>query len=108
MREILAMLLMTPAGGEGGSSGSPVVTIVMFGGIILVLYFMMIRPQQKRASEHKKLLEGLKKGDKVLTSSGIHGVVSGLEDNAVLVQISENTKVKFEKNAIATVLKSSE
>ncbi len=81
---------------------------IMLGGMIAIFYFLMVRPQQKRTAEHKKLLAGVKKGDKVLTSSGIHGLVVGVEDTAILLQIADNTKVKFEKSSVATILKSSE
>jgi preprotein translocase subunit YajC len=63
---------------------------------------MMIRPQQKRQKEHQKMLESLKKGDKVVTSTGIHGTISELDDTTYLVQIAENTRVRFEKSAIAS------
>lgn len=103
---LLFALLMAPAQGQENSGGNLMTTLVMFGAIILVFYFLILRPQQKRQSEHKKLLEGVKKGDKVITSSGIHGVVAGMEDNTVLVQIADNVKVKFEKHSIANVVKS--
>lgn len=72
--------------------------------IILVFYFLILRPQQKRQKERTKLLEGIKKGDKVITSSGIHGSVEGIEDNAVLVKIADNVKVKMDKSAIGTIV----
>ncbi len=104
----IALLFMAPPpqGGQGG--GGLVSTLVMFGLIIFVFYFLILRPQQKRAKEQKAMLEGVKKGDKVVTSSGIHGVVAGVEDTTVLLQIADNTKVKFEKHSIATIVKSAE
>jgi preprotein translocase subunit YajC len=72
--------------------------------IILVFYFLILRPQQKRTKERAKLLEGVKKGDKIITSSGIHGTIEGMEDAAVLVKIADNVKVKMDKAAIATIV----
>ncbi|HPS64558.1 MAG TPA: preprotein translocase subunit YajC [Ignavibacteria bacterium] len=72
--------------------------------IIAVFYFLIIRPQQKRQKERQKLLDSVKKGDKVITAAGIHGVVEGIEDKTVLVKISENVKVKMEKSSIATII----
>lgn len=72
--------------------------------IIVVFYFLILRPQQKRQKERQKLLEGVKKGDKVITSGGIYGTVEGIEDNTVLVKISDNVKVKMEKAAIGTIV----
>ena len=72
--------------------------------IILVFYFLILRPQQKRTKEKARLLESMKKGDKVITSSGIYGTIEGLEDKTVLVKISDNTKVKMDRSAISTIL----
>ena len=108
MHESLAILFMAQPQGQEQGGGNMMVTLAMIGGMILIFYFLMIRPSQKRQAEHKKLLESVKKGDKVLTASGIHGTVAGVEDTAVLLQVADNTKVKFEKSAIATILKSSD
>ena len=97
------LFAMAPQGGEGGGSGL-ISTLIMFGAIFLIFYFMIIRPQQKRAKEKEKMLSNLEKGDKVLTSGGIHGIVSGLEEKTALLQISDNVKIKIERSAIATVL----
>ena len=97
------LFAMAPQGGEGGGSGL-ISTLIMFGAIFLIFYFMIIRPQQKRSKEKEKMLSNLEKGDKVLTSGGIHGIVSGLEEKTALLQISDNVKIKVERSAIATVL----
>ncbi|MCS7229900.1 MAG: preprotein translocase subunit YajC [Candidatus Kryptonium sp.] len=85
------------------ATSSLISTIIMFVAIFLIFYFLIIRPQQKRAKEHQKLIESLKKGDKVITSSGIHGKVVGLDDRTVLLEVDEGVKIKFEKAAIAVV-----
>jgi len=89
-------------GGEGG--GGLISTLIMFGAIFLIFYFMIIRPQQKRAKEKEKMLSNLEKGDKVLTSGGIHGIIAGLEEKTALLQVSDNVKLKVERSAITTVL----
>ena len=83
---------------------SLVSSLLPFLLIILVFYFLILRPQQKRQKERAKLLEGVKKGDKIITSGGIHGTVEGMEDDSVLVKISDNVKVKMEKSAIGTII----
>lgn len=90
--------------GEGGGGGSLVSTIIMFGAIFLIFYFMIIRPQQKRAKERQKLLSNLEKGDKVVTSGGIHGIISGIDEKTVLLQVSDNLKMKVDRSAIGQVL----
>lgn len=95
------LIAMSPQGGEGGSMVS---TIIMFGAIFLIFYFMIIRPQQKKSKERTKLLSNLEKGDKVVTSGGIHGIISGLDEKTCLLQVSDNLKIKVERSAIGTVL----
>jgi preprotein translocase subunit YajC len=95
------LIAMAPQGGEGGSMVS---TIIMFGAIFLIFYFMIIRPQQKKSKERTKLLSNLEKGDKVVTSGGIHGIISGLDEKTCLLQVSDNLKIKVERSAIGTVI----
>jgi preprotein translocase subunit YajC len=95
---------MAPQGGSGAGGGSMVSTFVMFGAIFLIFYFMIIRPQQKRAKEREKLLSSIEKGDKVITSGGVHGTVAGVEEKTILLQVTENVKLKVERSAISTIL----
>lgn len=103
---MLALILMSPPPqGQGGDpTGQLISTLVMFGSVILIFYFMMIRPQQKRAKEHQKMLAAIKKGDKVITSSGIHGTVYELDDNVVTITIASNCQVRFDKSVVTTIV----
>jgi preprotein translocase subunit YajC len=83
-------------------------TVIMFGLMFLILYFMIIRPQQKRQKERQKMIDSIKKGDKVITSGGIHGTVAGVEDKTLLVEIADKVKVKVERGSIAGVIKEGE
>ena len=66
--------------------------------ISVIFYFFLIRPQQKKVKEHKAMVEGLKRGDKVITSGGITGTVERLIDNdKIEVEIAENVKVEIVK-----------
>lgn len=96
----LIILLQQQSDGTAGIIGS----LLPFVLIIAVFYFLILRPQQKRQKEKQKLLESLKKGDRVITSGGIHGTIEGLEDKTVLVKISDNTKIKVERSAVTTIL----
>lgn len=69
--------------------------------IFLIFYFLIIRPQQKKAKEHREMLEGLKKGDNVVTAGGLHGKVVGIADNVVTLEIASNVRVKVSKEYIA-------
>ncbi len=98
------LLAMAPPDGQGGG-GSMISTLIMFGAIFAIFYFMIIRPQQKRAKEREKLLSAVEKGDKVILSSGLYGTVAGLEEKTVLIDVGNNIKMKFERSAIASVVK---
>ena len=75
-------------------------------GIIGIMYFFMIRPQNKKQKELQKMLDALQKGDKVITIGGIHGTVSSVkkDSNVVTIRVDENTKIEFNRSAIATVV----
>ncbi len=95
------LLAMAPSG--DGGEGSMVSTLIMFGAIFAIFYFMIIRPQQKKAKEREALLGALKKGDKIVTNGGMHGVIAGLDEKTCLVDFGNNMKIKFDRSAIAGV-----
>jgi preprotein translocase subunit YajC len=96
------------SGGGGGSSqggGTQLVTmLVTFGLIIVVFYFLVIRPQNKKKKDAAKMLEGMKKGDRVVTIGGMHGSIDAVRDNEVVLKVDDNVKIKFSKSAISQVL----
>ena len=74
--------------------------------IFIIFYFFLIRPQQKRVKDHKVMVESLKRGDEVITSGGIIGVVDRvMEDDRIEVTIGENTKVQIIRSTITSLLK---
>ncbi len=97
----LPLLKAAPANGES-AGGSMWVTLVMFGLMFVVLYFFMIRPQKKKEKEAKDLRESVKKGDRVVTIGGVHGVVVKVYEQTILLQIHD-AKIEFSKGAISTV-----
>ncbi len=91
------------AGGAGAEGGRPgyegiIMLVIMFA----IFYFLLIRPQQKRAKQHKELIESLQMGDPVVTAGGLHGKVAGLQDNVVTVEIASGVKVKINRASIAS------
>ena len=77
--------------------------------IFVIFYFFLIRPQQKRVKDHKLMVESLKRGDDVITSGGIIGVVDRImEDDRIEVIIGENTKVQIIRSTITSLLKKEE
>jgi len=88
------------AGGQQGGGG--MFNLVMMGAIILVFWLFMIRPQAKKAKEQKKFIEGMGKGDKIVTIAGIHGTINKVnEDGTLQLEVSPGSYIKIEKSAIS-------
>jgi preprotein translocase subunit YajC len=90
-------------GAATGSSGSTILSFIPFILIFVIFYFLLILPQQKRQKKLKAMLEALKKGDKVVTSSGIWGTITNMGKETVTVQIADNTKIKVQRDHISRV-----
>lgn len=90
-----------PAGAPMDSGMFNLIFLVGFG---LIFYFFMWRPQSKRAKEHKELLGGLSKGDEVITAGGILGKVVNLNDDYIVLEVSEGTQLTFQKTHISAAL----
>ncbi|MCW8193521.1 preprotein translocase subunit YajC [Proteobacteria bacterium 005FR1] len=88
----------------GQPAQSPWTFFIMMGGLFLFMYLFMIRPQQKRAKEHKELVSSLSKGDEVLLNSGLVGKVNKVDENYIVVEVADNTELKFQKVAVHAVL----
>ena len=78
----------------------------LFMGVIF--YFLLIRPQQKRQKQHQQLMANLKTGDRVVTSSGIHGLIANVKETTFLLKVADNVKIEVDKSAVAGVEKTSE
>lgn len=90
------------AGGQEGSGGG-LYMLVWFGLIFVVMYLLMIRPQRKRQKEHEKLISALAKGDKVVTSGGMFGIIFAIDDERgrVVLKVGNDVKMEFLKSSIA-------
>lgn len=100
-------MLISNAYAQTAAAAGPLDSVMQFLPIILmfvVLYFLMIRPQQKKAKEHKALLEALGKGDEVVTQSGMAGRITKVGEDFVTVEIAANVEVQMQKPAISVVL----
>jgi preprotein translocase subunit YajC len=100
------LFLAQQQAGQAQSGGLWYMQLLPFAFIFIIFYFLLIRPQQKRQKEHQNLLSNLKTGDKVITTSGIHGLIANVKDTTFLVKIADNVKIEVDKNAIASVSKS--
>jgi len=104
-------MLVTPAyaqaagGGAGGAFASFIPLILIFA----IMYFLLIRPQQKRAKEHKAMVEAVRRGDQVITQGGLIGKVTKVkDDNEVEVELAEGVKVRVVRATIAQVTSKTE
>ncbi len=86
------------------SQGDPILGLLFPIGLVVILYFFMIRPQMKRQKEHKKLVEGLAKGDEVATVGGVVGKVTDLGDNFAKIEVAEGVEIKIRRQAVDAVL----
>jgi preprotein translocase subunit YajC len=99
---ILAQAAPAAPAGPQGILGSP---FVMMGLMVVMFYFLLIRPQQKQRKEMAARIASLASGDKVVTTSGIHGIVHNVKEHTVVVKVAEGTMLEFDKPAIASVHK---
>src|SRR5436305_13612377 len=92
-----------PAAGPAGGIGF----FVPFIFIFVIMYFMLFRPQKKRQQEQQRLISALKTGDKVVTNSGIHGLIANVKETTVILKVADNVKIEVEKSAITNIQKES-
>ena len=98
----LSLLMAAPPG--GAESGAPAfMSFLPLVAIIAIFYFLILRPNNKKQKETQKMLSALKKGDRIVTIGGIHGVIQSVKENTVIVKVDENVKLELNRGAISTV-----
>jgi len=100
-------LAQAPAPAATGPGGG-LLSILPFVFIFVIMYYVMLRPQMRRQKEAARLVSALKTGDRVITSSGIHGLISNVKDTTVIVKVADNVKLEMEKTAVTNVVKTVE
>ena len=96
-------LLQAAAPAAGNTTGSMVSTLITFGLVFVIFYFLIIRPQNKKQKDAQKMIEAVKKGDKVVTAGGIHATVYTVKEKTVILKVDDNVKLEFSKSAISSV-----
>ena len=79
---------------------SPVIFLI-YGAMFAVIYFFFIRPQSQKAKKEKLFVEEIQRGDKVVTTQGIHGIIDRVEDTSFMLEVDKNVKIRVEKSAIS-------
>ncbi|MBI5143851.1 MAG: preprotein translocase subunit YajC [Candidatus Omnitrophica bacterium] len=82
---------------------SPLLNLMPIILIFVIFYFLLIRPQKKTQDEHKKMIQGLKKNDEVITSGGVHGTIANVKESTVTLKVDDNVKIEVQKNSISTI-----
>ena len=103
MFESIAYAQDQPQAAAAPVGGNPLVSFLPIILIFVIFYFLLIRPQQKRQQDLQKMVENLKKGDRIVTSGGIIGTVIGIQNDYIVIKVgdNENTKMEILKGAIA-------
>ena len=106
MDSIIASLgpMVRLMGGAPADGQNPVLSFLPLVAIIAIFYFLILRPQKKRQQESQKMLSALKKGDRIVTIGGIHGVITSVRESTVIVRVDENVKLEFNRAAISGVV----
>ena len=95
----------TGGGAVGGGTGAILTQVAFFGAIFAIFYFLLIRPQQKQRREREGMLSAVKKGDRVVTSSGLHGTVLNLSEQTIVLRVSDGgVKLEFDRSALGRIL----
>jgi preprotein translocase subunit YajC len=92
---------------SGSGGGSAMVQLAFFAAIFAIFYFLLIRPQQKQKRERETMLTAVKPGDRVVMSSGLHGTVVKLSDNAVTLKVADQVRLEFDRSAIGRIVPAS-
>jgi preprotein translocase subunit YajC len=83
---------------------NPLMNLAPIVAIFVIFYFLLIRPQQKQQQEHDAMLKGLKSGDKILTTGGLYGTITGFKGDDLEVQFSQTVKLTVARSAVAKVV----
>jgi len=90
------------AAAQPQAAPSPWANVIMLVVMFAIFYFLLIRPQQKRAKDHKQLVDSLKVGDQVVTAGGVHGKVAAVQEDTLMVEIATGVKVKINRASIVS------
>ncbi len=100
--DTLAFAMAQPQG--GGGAQNPIMAFMPLIILFAIFYFLLIRPQQKKAKQHREMLESLRIGDKVLTSGGLYGRIVSINGDEIVLEVADKVNVKVNRNYIAGLL----
>ncbi len=86
------------AGGEGAGGFAGFIPLIL---MFVIFYFLLIRPQQKKSKDHRTMIGNLKKGDRIITSGGLHGRITGMDETTLTVEIADKVRVKVARGNVS-------
>ena len=92
-------------GGTEGGAQSGLTALIPLILMFVIFYFLLIRPQQKKAKQHRELLAAVKKGDRIISTGGLHGIITGITDDIITMEIAPKIRVKISRGSISVVTK---
>ena len=92
------------AGAAAAQSPDPLASLILPIGLVVLFYFFLIRPQSKRQKEQKQMVNGLQKGEEVLTSGGILGKITNIKDDFITLEIAKDISITMQKTAVQTIM----
>ena len=109
--DLLWLVAIGSSGGESGAGrGSGLGMLILFASLFFIWWFLYLGPQMKRQKQKQRMIEALKKGDRVVTRGGLLGTIVGIKekDRIVVVRIAENVKIEVLRNAVEAIVKEDE
>ncbi len=94
--------------GAAQPQGGGFMTIIMFVLIFVIFYFFIIRPQNKKQKETERMINALRKGDRVITIGGIHGEVAAVREKTFVLKVEDGSRIEFSRSAISSVINDEE
>ena len=105
---LLGLIAQTQSASPAAGGSNPIASFIPLILIFIIMYFILFRPQMRKQKEQQRLVSTLKTGDRVVTGSGIHGLISNVKDTTVILKVADNVKIEIEKSAITNVVKTTE
>ena len=102
MNSLLSMIVLAQEAAPGGGGLGIFPFLIL---MLIMMYFLMIRPQRKKQKELQAQVNAMKTGDKIVTTGGLHGLITNIKERTVIIKVADNVKLEFEKSSIATVIK---
>ncbi len=103
-----ALIAQAQSASPAAGGPNPIASFVPLILIFIIMYFLLFRPQMRKQKEQQRLVSTLKTGDRVVTASGIHGLISNVKDTTVIVKVADNVKIEMEKSAVTNIVKSTD